>query len=171
MNAIKMIRNVGAPRAPRTHRLAVAAIASVLAVAAARPAAAVADAPSCTIFEVAASRGATPRVAPELAPIEGKLKRPPLSSWNVFALLTKTTATFGLMESKTVKLKRATANIVLREVTAQASKRYSFSVAVDDEKGRRVVDTKYSIDAGDYVVIGRSVDGDAGHLIAIGGCQ
>ena len=89
----------------------------------------------------------------------------------MFALLTKVSGAFEVMQSKTFKLKRSTANIVLREVQVTGKTRYSFSVAVDDETGKRVVDTKYSIDAGDYVVIGRSVGTDEGLLLAIGGCR
>lgn len=151
-------------------RLAGAGLLLCVALAA-TPTLALADSPTCVMFEVAASRGETAKMDPSLAPIENKLKRPPLSSWNVFTLLMKASEKFEVMQSKTIKFKRATANIVLREVQSAPKRRYSFSVAVDDEAGKRVVDTKYSFDAGDYVVIGRSVAGDAGHLLAIGGCQ
>ena len=130
-----------------------------------------AEAPTCTLYEIAASRADKPSIDPSLAPLASKLKRPPLSSWNVFAMLTKVSGAFEVMQSKTFKLKRSTANIVLREVQVTGKTRYSFSVAVDDETGKRVVDTKYSIDAGDYVVIGRSVGTDEGLLLAIGGCR
>ena len=146
-------------------------VAMLLALGPGFAATASADGATCTLFEISARRADKPSMDSSLAPLASKLGRPPLSSWNVFALLTRLNETFAVMQSQTFKLKRSTANIVLREIQTTSKKRYSFSVAVDDERRKRVVDTKYSIDAGDYVVIGRSVGADEGLLLAIGACR
>ena len=132
--------------------------------------AAYADAPvSCTVVEIEATTSDAPSVGPELRPLEKKLKKPPFSSWNTFKQLGSHAVTLEIMKSNTLTLTHGRAGLLLREVTAGGQKktRISLAITVDDADGKRKLDTKVAVDAGDYLVVGRSLKGNRGHLLAM----
>ena len=146
-----------------------ALVAAALAVAVA-PSLARADTPiSCTVLEIAASTTKEGGLAPELKPLEKKLRKPPLSSWNTFKLLGRQSADLEPMKAATLKLAQGQAQVMVRDVDKAEGKkpRVGLSLQMDDPSGKRVLDTKLSVDAGDYVVIGRTLANNDGHLLAM----
>jgi hypothetical protein len=124
---------------------------------------------SCTVVEIEATTSDAPSVSPELRPLEKKLKKPPFSSWNTFKQLGSHAVTLETMKSNTLTLTHGKAGLLLREVTAGGQKktRISLAITVDDADGKRKLDTKVAVDAGDYLVVGRSLKGNRGHLLAM----
>lgn len=124
---------------------------------------------ACTVVEIEASTTDAPAIGPELRPLEKKLKKPPFSSWNTFKQLGSHAVTLEPMKASTLTLVHGKAQLLLREVTAKGQKkaRISLGINVDDADGKRVVDTKVNVDAGDYLVVGRSLKNNRGHLIAM----
>lgn len=118
---------------------------------------------TCTALEIRASVAASPNMPPELKALEKKLRKPPFSSWNAFALLSNTSVVAVVLKPTQLALVMGKAALLVREASAQ---RVAVTVTMDDESGQRVVDTKVSMALGDYVVIGRPIGND-GHLLAI----
>ena len=146
-----------------------AAIAAFAAIAtSARPALAD-EAVSCTFLEIAASTTKTGSVDAELQPLEKKLKKPPFSSYNTFKLLGRQERPLTPMKPEILKLQRGAAQVMLRDVDRKEGKkpRFGLGVQLDDEEGKRKLDTKVSVDAGDYLVLGRSLSNGDSHLLAM----
>jgi hypothetical protein len=143
-------------------------IAAALVAGAATPARA--DAPlACTVLEIEASTSDAPSMDPTLKPLEKKLRKPPFSSWNTFKRLGVHSAALEPMKESIVKLAHGKAGLLLREVTRRGDKkaRVALGIVLDDEEGKRVLDTKVQVDAGDYLVVGRSLKGGKGQLVAL----
>jgi hypothetical protein len=146
-----------------------AAIAAFAAIAtSARPAFAD-DAASCTFLEIAASTTKEGSVDAELQPLEKKLKKPPFSSFNTFKLLGRQERSLTAMKGESLKLQRGAAQVILRDVDRREGKkaRVGVGVQIDDDQGKRVLDTKVSVDAGDYLVLGRLLANGDGHMLAM----
>lgn len=124
---------------------------------------------ACSVVEIEATTGDKPSMDPELKVLEKKLKKPPFSSWNTFKRLGAHTVNLELMKSSTLTLVNGKAGLLLREVTARGGKktRVSLGITLDDGDGKRVIDSKVAVDAGDYLVVARSLRGGKGQLVAV----
>jgi hypothetical protein len=124
---------------------------------------------ACTVVEIEASSGDAPSMDAELKPLEKKLKKPPFSSWNTFKQLGSHAITLEVMKAGNLTLTHGKAQLLLREVTAKGAKktRIALGISLDDADGKRVLDSKVAVDAGDYLVVGRSLKGNRGHLLAM----
>jgi hypothetical protein len=124
---------------------------------------------ACTVVEIEASSGDAPAMDSELKPLEKKLKKPPFSSWNTFKQLGAHAVTLEVMKASNLTLTHGKAQLLLREVTAKGAKktRIALGISLDDADGKRVLDSKVAVDAGDYLVVGRSLKGNRGHLLAM----
>lgn len=123
----------------------------------------------CEFVEISATTTATPKIDSALASIEKKLKKPPFSSWNTFSQLTRVARPLVQLKSESVKLSTGSVSVLLREVTGLGGKRprLALSVTMDDTDGKRVMDTKVNVDAGEFFLIGRSLANNAGHVLAL----
>jgi hypothetical protein len=129
-----------------------------------------ADSPvACNVMEIEASTSNAAAIDGDLKPIEKKLKKPPFSSWNTFKSLGGHQITLEPMKAGTLTLVHGKASLLLREVTARAPKktRIGLGVTLDDADGKRVFDSKLSVDAGDYLVVARSMKGNKAQLLAM----
>ena len=118
----------------------------------------------CDFLEITASNGKAPAIDPELQPLEKKLKKPPFSSWNTFHKLATGHVAFAQLKAQTVHLQKGNASVLLRDRT---DKRLELTITLDDADGKRVLDTKQSVNlAPDWNVWGHSV-GDDGHIFAL----
>lgn len=120
---------------------------------------------SCEFIEVSATSAKDAGMDPELKPLEKKLKNPPFSSWNKFKLLSRTEKQLEHMKSETVVLKSGKVSAIYLDLIPPSKVRLGLSI--DDEKGKRTVDNKVALEAGDWVVIGSSETNNAGHLLAL----
>ena len=151
----------------RGHLKFGAVLIAIMAVAAAA-APARADV-TCSVVEIEASMGTKPSVDGELRQFEKRFKRPPYSSWNTFKRLGGTTATLAPQSESDVQLVHGKVGMLLRDVIERSGKRARLSIGVtlDDSAGKRVVDTKINVDAGDWFMWARPMPGDKGHLVAL----
>ena len=123
---------------------------------------------ACSIWEIEASSAAAPSVDPELKPLQRKLKKPPFSSWNVFRRVGAHDLTLAPQQVGNANLVHGKAGLMFRDVTARDGKkpRLALGVTLDDAAGKRVVDTKISVDAGDYFLVGQSLSPEKSQLVA-----
>lgn len=123
---------------------------------------------SCDLLEISATSGDKPAIDADLKPLEKKLKKKPFSSWNVFKLLSRASKDVAENKPEGFTLTKGKATVLFRELDGSAKKtRIALTVTTEDENGKRIADTKVSIDAGDYIVIGRTLANDDGHLLAL----
>jgi hypothetical protein len=140
----------------------------VAATAAAAPLAH-ADTVNCSIVEIEASTAEPPSMDAALKPLERKLRKPPFSSWNNFKQLGSQSLSLETMKPGAVTLVHGKATLILRDVQPPGAKksRLSLGISLDDDGGKRVLDSKVNVDAGDYFVVGRSLPASKGHLVAL----
>lgn len=124
---------------------------------------------ACTVLEIEASTADAPAMDGELKPLEKKLKKPPFSSWNTFKRLGAHAVTLEPMKAGSLTLVHGKAGLLLRDVTARDKKkpRVQLGITLDDAEGKRVLDSKVNVDAGDFLVVGRSLRGGKGQLVAL----
>src|SRR4051794_28770017 len=96
----------------------------------------------CSYVEITATTNKDVKDAtidPDLKPLEKKLKKPPFTAWNTFKKLSGGAASLTKNKPEALKLKQATATIMLRDRT---EKRVELSVSLDNAAGKRVLDAK-----------------------------
>ncbi|HVV83174.1 MAG TPA: hypothetical protein VHE35_08840 [Kofleriaceae bacterium] len=153
----------------RTFVRAMIGGAIVLGASVAAAPAAHADTVTCSIIEIEASTADAPSIDAGLKPLEKKLKKPPFSSWNSFKQLGSQSLSLETLKPSEASLVHGKATLILREMTAGAGKktRLSLGISLDDDGGKRVLDSKVNVDANDYFVVGRSLPANKGHLVAL----
>jgi hypothetical protein len=124
---------------------------------------------NCSFLEISATNADPASIDASLKAVQKKLKRPPFTSWNTFKLLGKASKQLALLKSEVVAMTLGQASVLFRQSSQPANKklRFELEITVDDQNGKRVLDTKISFDDGDYIVIGRSLANNDGHLLAM----
>lgn len=122
----------------------------------------------CQFWEISAQATDKPAIAPELAALAKKLKKPPFSSWNTFGVVSTAQRTLVELKAEAVPLSAGNIGVLLREVNAtKATPRMALALTMDDAAGKRVMDTKVNVDAGDFFLIGRTLANGEGHVLAL----
>lgn len=126
-----------------------------------------ADLAACTFFEVKASNvGAG--IDADLDGLAKKLSKPPFSSWTSFKLVKRHEEKLERMKSEDIRLALGGKLQALYHQRSKGTKaRFSLSMSLDDKKGRRALDTKISVDAGDYFVIAMSTSSESSDILAL----
>lgn len=123
----------------------------------------------CAFLEIEASNTGE-GIDKELQPLTKKLTRPPLSAWKRFKLVAKQDKKLAHMKEQELGLKAGGKLAALyREHSKPEGKknRFSLSLTLDDKAGKRTLDTKIVVDAGDYFVIALSPSRDKSDLLAV----
>jgi hypothetical protein len=141
-------------------RLAVAVAAIGLASA---PDARADGSADCNYLEISATGGKSPAIDGELQALEKKLKKPPFSSWNTFHKLAGGQVTLGRLKAEPLKLQLGAASLLLRE---RKDNRLELTITIDGPDGKRVLDTKQTINTNEWNVWGHNVKDD-GHILAL----
>src|SRR6267142_2382653 len=115
------------------------------------------DKAECDYLEISATTGKTPAIDPELKALDKKLTRPPLSSWNVFHKQSGGHVSLARLKAETLKLNQGAATLLLRDRT---DKRIDLTITLDGVDGKRVLDSKQSVNAGDWNVWVHNVKDD-----------
>jgi hypothetical protein len=121
------------------------------------------DKVDCEYLEISATNGKARAIDAELKPLEKKLTRPPLSSWNVFHKLSGGHVTLARLKPEALKLSQGSATLLLRDHT---EKRVELTITIDGSDGKRVLETKQSVNPGDWNAWGHNVKDD-GHILAL----
>jgi hypothetical protein len=118
----------------------------------------------CEFLEITAQNGKAPAIDAELQPLEKKLKKPPFSSWNTFHKLSTGHVALAQQKPEALKLQKGAASLLLRD---RGDKRIELTITIDGADGKRVLDTKQSVNvAPEWNIWGHSV-GDDGHILAL----
>lgn len=122
----------------------------------------------CQWFEV---QGTTqkgvkgPVLDKDLAPLEKKLGSRAFSSWNTFKKLAGDTPSLQKLKAAELALKHGKASVMLDDVVGKSQVR--LAVQIDNAAGKRTVNTKALVEAGDFIIwADEEPNGDA-HLLAI----
>jgi hypothetical protein len=121
----------------------------------------------CEFLEIAATSAEKGKIDAELVSLEKKLKKPPFSSWNTFKILSRSNKTLTLLKSESATLSKGAVAVLLRDVAETTKPRLGLTVTVDDAAGKRVMETKVSVDLGESFLVGRSLANNEGHVLAI----
>jgi hypothetical protein len=117
----------------------------------------------CSYLEITASTSKSPTIDPELKPLEKKLKKAPFASWNTFHKLSGGPVGLAKQKAEQLKLAQGAASVLMRDRT---EKSINLTITVDGSDGKRVLDNKQSMAAGDWSVWGHNVKDD-GHILAL----
>lgn len=127
------------------------------------------DRADCTVLEIKASNEGK-GIDRELAPLAKKFKKPPFSSWNTFKLLKRHKRVAEKMKAMTFKLvPGGTMSLLLRSTSTSKGKkaRLRLTVTIDDENGKRKLESTMNLDSGDYYLIGGdSLSDDSVYILA-----
>jgi hypothetical protein len=125
----------------------------------------------CTFFEIEASNEGEPTIDPQLQPLKKKLEKPPFSSWKTFKVLGKHDKGIARMKPEQIQLAIGGKLTALYRdlISAKGKKdRLRMTVTMDDKKGKRTLDTTFTVDSGDYILIGgQSLASGATYILAI----
>ncbi len=117
----------------------------------------------CSYLEITATSGKEPAIDPELKPLEKKLTKRPFSSWNTFHKLSSGAVKLVQLKPDTLKLQKGVATVLLRDRT---DTRLELTITIDGADGKRWLDTKQSVPAGDWPMWVHNV-GEDGHILAM----
>jgi hypothetical protein len=121
----------------------------------------------CSYIEIAATNAKDAKDASidaDLKPLEKKLKKPPFTAWNTFKKLSSASVTLTANKPETLKLKQATAHLMLR---GRTPKRVELDVSLDDASGKRVLAAKPAVKVPDWLTLVVSNAKDDGHILAL----
>jgi hypothetical protein len=121
----------------------------------------------CTYVEITATMNKDAKDATidaDLKPLEKKLKKPPFTAWNTFKKLSGGTSSLVKNKPETLKLKQATATVMLRD---RNPKRVELTVSLDNAEGKRVLEAKPAVKVGDWLVLVVSNSKDDGHILGL----
>ncbi|MGE5180871.1 MAG: hypothetical protein ACM31C_02355 [Acidobacteriota bacterium] len=117
----------------------------------------------CSYLEITATSGKQPAIDPELKPLQKKLTKRPFSSWNTFHKLSAGTVKLVQLKPVPLKLQKGASTVMLRD---RSDSRLELTITMDGADGKRWLDTKQSVPAGDWTIWVQNV-GDDGHIFAL----
>ncbi len=119
----------------------------------------------CDYVEIAATNakdGAA--IDPDLKVVEKKLKKAPFTAWNKFTKLSSGTLSLTANKAETLKLKQGSSSVMLR---GRSPKRVELTVTMDNAAGKRILDAKPAVKAGDWLLLVGTNAKDDGHILGI----
>lgn len=142
----------------------------LLALVIAAPLAAADDTLQCEVVEIEASNTATPSVDAALGDLAKKLSQMPFSAFNTFKQAARQSRAITTGGVQTFNVNHANVDVGLNGVTAaKKKKKPRASLAVGITSGsKKWVDTKGSIDVGDFLMFARTVNKTSGVIYAVG---
>jgi hypothetical protein len=139
---------------------------ALLAVAALSTPAFAGDA-DCDYVEIAATNNKDAKetvVDPDLKVVEKKLKKAPFTAWNSFKKLSGGSVSLTKTKPETLKLKQGSSGVMLRDRTP---KRIELTVTMDNAAGKRILDAKPAVKAGDWLLLVGTNAKDDGHILGL----
>lgn len=125
---------------------------------------------TCEVVEIEASVTNSPSVDASLNDLSKKLKKMPFSAFNTFKQSKRESKSMSENVPDSFTAKHGSVDLIIRDIDkpAKKKKRYSLGVGITNDKGVRWVDTKGSIDAGDFLMFARTVSDSSGIIYAVG---
>jgi hypothetical protein len=125
---------------------------------------------TCDFLEIKATSTDSPSMDKSLpAQVQKKLKRGPFKAHNNFQLWGKQSIKLAKRKAQRLKLKAGELEAMFRSHSKPEGKkdRVNLSLDIDDKNGSRVLETKVNVDAGDFILVGRTISDDVDHIIAV----
>lgn len=144
----------------------------LLALVIAAPAAFADDKLQCEVVEIEASVSSSPSVDAALDDLAKKLSQMPFSAFTNFTQAARQSRAMSAGSTEKFNVVHGDVDVSLSKVSAATKKkkaRVSLSVAITASgKSARWVDTKGSIDVGDFLMFARTVSKTSGVIYAVG---
>jgi len=130
------------------------------------------DKTTCEVVEIEASASEKPSIDPDLKDLEKKLKKGPFSAYNKFVKSARVSKTMEVMVSQSFDTPKGEVDLIVREISKAKKKRtrLSLGIQLETESGKRYIDTKMTVDAGDFLLFARTVS-DKQSIITAVGCR
>jgi len=149
--------------------LSVVSIALALVIARATPARAD-DAMTCEVVEIDATVSDKPSIDPALKDLEKKLKKGPFAAYNTFAQSARMSKKAEVLKNLRFDTPRGAVNLIIREVARPSKKRarLSLGIRLENEAGKEYMDTKMSVDGGEFLLFARTASEKKTTITAVG---
>jgi PBP1b-binding outer membrane lipoprotein LpoB len=141
-----------------------------LALVIAAPAAHADDTVQCEVVEIEASTTNSPTIDAALNDLAKKLSQMPFSAFNTFHQAARQSRAITAGNTESFNVTKANVDVALNTVTAATKKkkaRVSLAVGITSNN-KKWVDTKGSIDVGDFLMFARTVNKTSGVIYAVG---
>jgi hypothetical protein len=124
---------------------------------------------TCEVIEIEASNAEKPSIDPDLKDLEKKLKKGPFSAYNRFVKSARIAKKMEVMVSEAFDTPKGEVNLIIREIGQKKKRtRVSLGIQLETEAGKQYIDTKSNVDAGDYLMFGRTVSDKLSIVTAVG---
>ena len=121
----------------------------------------------CEYIEIAATNtkdAKEPSVDPELKAVDKKLRKAPFTAWNTFKKLSSGPVSLTANKPETLKLKQGNSTVMLR---GRNPKKVELTVTMDNAAGKRILDAKPVVKAGDWLLLVGTNAKDDGHILGL----
>jgi len=144
-------------------------MATIAALVVASPAAH-ADTLTCEVVEIEASNTKAPSVDAALTDLAKKLSQMPFSAFNTFKQSARQSRAISSSATETFNVVHANVDVNLKTITAATRKKKArTALGVGITSGtKKWVDTKGSVDVGDFLMFARTVNSSSGIIYAVG---
>jgi len=149
-------------------KFAVLALAIVLALAA--PAHAQQASMSCEVVEIEATVSDKPSIDPGLKDLEKKLKKGPFAAYNTFVQSARVSKKLEVLKAERFATPKGAVNLIIREIARPSKKRarLALGIRLENEHGKEYMDTKMSVDGGDFLLFARTAKEQKTTITAVG---
>ena len=122
---------------------------------------------NCSFLEIEASNEGK-GVDKKLSKLEKKLQRPPFSSWQKFSLLKQHDRKLELTKTDTVPIGTSSKlRVEYKKYTAAKKERFTLHVTLQRKSGKKAVDTEFTVQSGEYLVLSLAPQRDKSYLLAV----
>jgi hypothetical protein len=129
------------------------------------------EALTCEVVEIDATVAEQPWIDPALKDLEKKLRKGPFAGFNRFSKLARQARTMSLLKSERFKTPRGAVDLIIREIQPDKKRaRLSLGVRLEQESGKQYLETKMSVDTGDFLLFARTVS-DKQSIVTAVGCR
>lgn len=152
------------------HALATAGAFAIVVLLGAGSASAETTSATCDFLEIKATSTETASMDKSLPDkVQKELKKGPFKARNNFQLWGKQSVELAKRKAQRLKLKVGELEAMFRSHSKPEGKkdRVNLGLNIDDKSGARVLETKVNVDAGDFILVGRSISDDVDHVIAV----
>lgn len=121
----------------------------------------------CDYVEIAATSTKDAKetsVDPELKAVDKKLRKAPFTAWNTFKKLSSGTMSLSANKPETLKLKQGSSTVMVR---GRSPKKVELTVTMDNAAGKRILDAKPVVKAGDWLLLVGTNAKDDGHILGL----
>jgi hypothetical protein len=128
------------------------------------------DAMSCEVVEIDATVSDKPSIDPSLKDLEKKLKKGPFAAYNTFVQSARMAKKLEVLKAQRFDTPKGAVNLIIREIARPSKKRarLALGIRLENEAGKEYMDTKMSVDGGDFLLFARTASEKQTTITAVG---